>query len=50
LCKSFQDLKGIEVDKTSLDSRVSLKYTETECIKLVATREFITRARLEAYW
>jgi hypothetical protein len=38
------------MDTTGLDCRVSLKYTETEHIKLVTTRVFITRKCLEAYW
>jgi hypothetical protein len=41
-----QDLKGIEVDETSLDRRVSLKYTDTDRKKFVTTRVLITRTCL----
>ena len=50
MCKYIQDLKGIEVDKTSLDCTVSSKQTDAGHSKLVTTRGFITRARLKAYW
>jgi len=41
---------NIKLDKTSLDCRVSLKYTDTDRKKLITTRVFITRTCLEAYW